>query len=107
MYLMLIGLGLQKQHMISTTSYATKWYITLFSNSVPFQTSLRLWDAFLLEGQDLFVIVAIAIIWAYRGTDAQTLTGELSNQMYRTHHLRLGQFRDYAFYALLFLRARG
>ena len=56
-----------KKHMVSTTSYATKWYITLFANSVPFQTSLRLWDAFLLEGPDLFVIVAIAVIWAYRG----------------------------------------
>jgi hypothetical protein len=56
-----------KKHMVSTTSYATKWYITLFANSVPFQTHLRLWDAFLLEGPDLFVIVAISIIWAYRG----------------------------------------
>ena len=62
-----------KKHMVSTTSYATKWYITLFANSVPFQTSLRLWDAFLLEGQDLFIIVAIAIIWAYRGVDALNL----------------------------------
>lgn len=56
-----------KKHMISTTSYATKWYITLFSNSVPFQTQLRLWDAFLLDGQDVFVTVAIAVVWAYRG----------------------------------------
>ena len=56
-----------KKHMISTTSYATKWYITLFANSVPFQTHLRLWDVFLLEGPDLFVIVAVSIIWAYRG----------------------------------------
>lgn len=56
-----------KKHMISTTSYATKWYITLFANSVPFQTLLRLWDVFLLEGPDLFVVVAIAIVWAYRG----------------------------------------
>jgi len=55
-----------KKHMISTTSYATKWYITLFSNSVPFQTQLRLWDAFLLDGQDVFVAVAIAVVWAYR-----------------------------------------
>jgi len=55
-----------KRHMVSTTSYATKWYITLFANSVPFQTHLRLWDVFLLEGQDLFVIVAISIIWVYR-----------------------------------------
>lgn len=46
--------------MISTTSYATKWYITLFANSVPFQTQLRLWDAFLLEGRDVFILTAVA-----------------------------------------------
>lgn len=57
-----------KKHMISTTSYATKWYITLFANSVPFQTQLRLWDAFLLDGHDVFVVVAVAIVWVYRGT---------------------------------------
>lgn len=56
-----------KKHMISTTSYATKWYITLFANSVPFQTQLRIWDAFLIDGQDVFVAVAIAIVWTYRG----------------------------------------
>jgi len=56
-----------KNHMISTTAYATKWYITLFANSVPFQTQLRLWDAFLLEGYDVYVAVAVAIIWVYRG----------------------------------------
>ena len=56
-----------KTHTISTTSYATKWYITLFANSVPFQTLLRLWNVFLLEGPDLFVVVAISIIWTYRG----------------------------------------
>ncbi|KAK7063904.1 rab-GAP TBC domain-containing protein [Favolaschia claudopus] len=55
-----------QKHCISTTSYATKWYITLFSNSVPFQTQLRLWDVFLLEGTDLFVAVAVAIVWVYR-----------------------------------------
>ncbi|GLB43592.1 putative protein with domain in Tre-2, BUB2p, and Cdc16p [Lyophyllum shimeji] len=55
-----------KKHMISTTSYATKWYITLFSNSVPFQTQLRLWDAFLMEGYDVFIAVAVAIVWVYR-----------------------------------------
>lgn len=55
-----------KKHMVSTTSYATKWYITLFANSVPFQTQLRLWDAFLLEGHDIFVVVAVGIVWVYR-----------------------------------------
>ena len=53
--------------MISTTSYATKWYITLFANSVPFQTQLRLWDVFLLEGRDVFVLTAVAFIWVFKG----------------------------------------
>jgi len=52
-----------KKHSIASSSYATKWYITLFANSVPFQTQLRLWDAFFLEGRDLIIIVAIGIIW--------------------------------------------
>jgi USP6 N-terminal-like protein len=56
-----------KAHMVTTTSYATKWYITLFANTVPFQTQLRIWDAFFLEGQDVFVTVALAIVWAYKG----------------------------------------
>jgi len=64
-----------KKHIVSTTSYATKWYITLFANSIPYQTHLRLWDVFLLEGPDLFVIVAVSIIWAYR----EHITSESAN----------------------------
>lgn len=56
-----------KKHMISTTSYATKWYITLFANTFTFQTQLRLWDAFFLEGRDVIVLAAMGIIWVYRG----------------------------------------
>ncbi|TFK26758.1 RabGAP/TBC [Coprinopsis marcescibilis] len=55
-----------KKHMVSTTAYATKWYITLFSNTVPFQTQLRLWDVFWLEGLDVFVAVAVAVLWVYK-----------------------------------------
>jgi Rab-GTPase-TBC domain len=57
----------QQKHMISSTSYATKWYITLFANSVPFQTQLRIWDAFLLEGRDVIIVFAVAILWSLRG----------------------------------------
>lgn len=56
--------------MISSTSYTTKWYITLFANSVPFQTQLRIWDAFLLEGRDVIIIVAVAILWDLKGVCA-------------------------------------
>ncbi|PFH48403.1 hypothetical protein AMATHDRAFT_149962 [Amanita thiersii Skay4041] len=64
-----------QKHIISTTSYATKWYITLFANSVPFQTQLRLWDVFLFEGYDVFIAVAIAIVWVYR----EQITGSSAN----------------------------
>jgi hypothetical protein len=49
---------------IMISSYATKWYITLYTNVLPFSTQLRLWDCFLLQGKDLLVIVAIAILWS-------------------------------------------
>ncbi|SNX86232.1 related to GYP5 - GTPase-activating protein for Ypt Proteins [Melanopsichium pennsylvanicum] len=55
------------QHMVVASSYATKWYITLFSNSIPFETQLRVWDAWLLDGQDVITLVAVALIWAHRG----------------------------------------
>lgn len=55
-----------KKHGVSSTAYATKWYITLFANSVPFQTQLRLWDAFLYEGRDVFIAVSLAVVWAFR-----------------------------------------
>lgn len=49
---------------IVISSYATKWYITLYTNVLPFSTQLRLWDCFLLQGKDLLVIIAIAILWS-------------------------------------------
>ncbi len=58
--------------MISSSSYATKWYITLFANTVPYQTQLRIWDVLLLEGPDVLVMVAIAIIWSLRASLAAT-----------------------------------
>lgn len=51
---------------IDSSSYATKWYITLFTNVLPFSTQLRIWDCYLLQGQDLLVIVSIAILWSLR-----------------------------------------
>ncbi|GHJ86016.1 hypothetical protein NliqN6_2418 [Naganishia liquefaciens] len=55
-----------EKHMISASSYATKWYITLFANSVPFQTQLRIWDCLLLDGQDVLVMTSLALIYAFR-----------------------------------------
>ena len=96
-----------KKHMVSTTAYATKWYIALFANSVPFQTQLRLWDAFLLEGQDIFVAVAVAIIWTYRGEAIQSIIRTFTSQIVeRSHHIKLSQLRDHSLLAVLRVRPR-
>lgn len=73
------------QQMVLASSYATKWYITLFSNSIPFETQLRVWDAWLLDGGDVIVLVAVAVIWAHRGVilgekaDFETVLSALSS----------------------------
>jgi len=35
---------------ISSTAYGTRWYLTLFNMSVPFPAQLRIWDVFMLLG---------------------------------------------------------
>lgn len=35
---------------ISSTTYGTKWYLTLFNYSIPFPAQLRVWDCFMLLG---------------------------------------------------------
>ncbi|KAF2858810.1 hypothetical protein K470DRAFT_259417 [Piedraia hortae CBS 480.64] len=35
---------------IPTTAFGTRWYLTLFNLSVPFQAQLRIWDVFMLLG---------------------------------------------------------
>jgi hypothetical protein len=88
-----------KHQMISTTSYATKWYITLFANSVPFHTQLRLWDAFFLDGPDIFIVVAVAIVWVHKGKLVNLSPGRSggapSNRgSNRLHHVEIGNIRD-------------
>lgn len=37
---------------IHPTAYGTRWYLTLFNYSVPFETQLRVWDLFMLLGDE-------------------------------------------------------
>lgn len=73
------------EHGISTSSYATKWYITLFANSIPFSTQLRFWDCLLLEGVDFLVIASLSIIWCFKddftkaNTSFETILSTLSS----------------------------
>lgn len=53
--------------MISSSAWGTKWYITLFVNTVPFSQQLRLWDALWMDGRDVMTVTSLAILWAFKG----------------------------------------
>ncbi|EIW67373.1 hypothetical protein TREMEDRAFT_13152, partial [Tremella mesenterica DSM 1558] len=55
-----------RRHMISSSAWGTKWYITLFVNTIPFAQQLRLWDALWLDGRDVIVLMSLAILWAFK-----------------------------------------
>ena len=64
--------------MISSSAWGTKWYITLFVNTVPFSQQLRLWDALWLDGRDVIIITAIAILWSFRGESIISKSSKLT-----------------------------
>ena len=37
---------------ITPTAYGIRWYLTLFNYSIPFPAQLRVWDVFMLLGDD-------------------------------------------------------
>lgn len=44
---------LQRELNIDATAYGTRWYLTLFNYSIPFPAQLRVWDVFMLLGDDV------------------------------------------------------
>jgi hypothetical protein len=42
--------------------YATNWFITLFTNNLPFKLVTRIIDIFLYEGKEIIYKVALAIM---------------------------------------------
>lgn len=40
--------------MIGPTAYGTRWYLTLFNYSIPYPSQLRVWDVFILLGDDQY-----------------------------------------------------
>ncbi|KAI7887518.1 RabGAP/TBC [Lichtheimia hyalospora FSU 10163] len=52
---------------VTSAAYATRWYITMFTGGVvKYQTLLRIWDIYFLEGFDIFYFVAIALLKTYQ-----------------------------------------
>jgi Rab-GTPase-TBC domain-containing protein len=51
---------------ITTSVYATKWYLTLFLG-FPFSLATRVWDLFLFYGFDILIMVAVALLKYFEG----------------------------------------
>jgi hypothetical protein len=50
-----------QRHSITTSIYATKWYLTLFL-SFPTRLAARIWDLFLFYGIDILPLTAVALL---------------------------------------------
>lgn len=44
---------------ITPTAYGTRWYLTLFNYSIPFPAQLRVWDVFMLLGDDISISATV------------------------------------------------
>lgn len=47
---------------VEITSLTLNWFMAIFIDSVPFETLLRIWDCFLLEGSKVLFRFALAIL---------------------------------------------
>ncbi|RUP47437.1 rab-GTPase-TBC domain-containing protein [Jimgerdemannia flammicorona] len=64
---------------ITSSAYATRWYITLFAGGVvPNHTLLRIWDVFFLNGFNVLYYVAVALLKEHQDT---LVKGDFENIM--------------------------
>jgi hypothetical protein len=47
--------------------YATPWFMTLFTTTLPWATVLRIWDMFYCEGCRVLLQIALAIMTLHAG----------------------------------------
>ncbi|KAF9946232.1 hypothetical protein BGZ65_009931, partial [Modicella reniformis] len=52
----------QEMH-VDLTAVTFSWFLTLFTDSLPVETLLRVWDVFFVEGMLVVFKVALAILW--------------------------------------------
>lgn len=51
-----------EKHEVEITSLTFNWFMAIFIESVPFESLLRIWDCFLLEGAKVLFRLALAIL---------------------------------------------
>ncbi|GAM22217.1 hypothetical protein SAMD00019534_053920 [Acytostelium subglobosum LB1] len=46
--------------------YLIQWWLTVFCQSLPLQTAIRVWDCFIVEGNLFLFVTALGILYLYR-----------------------------------------
>ncbi|KAK9367689.1 rab-GTPase-TBC domain-containing protein [Lipomyces kononenkoae] len=80
-----IGQNLQALR-IEPTLYATKWYLTLFSYSLPFFTQLRICDVFFLLGDDDLGVIHAAALTILDSMRSTLVTADFESAMEQLTH---------------------
>ncbi|KAG0310892.1 hypothetical protein BGZ99_010501 [Dissophora globulifera] len=57
-----LSLHFQEMH-VDLTAVTFSWFLTLFTDCLPVETLLRIWDVFFVEGMIIVFKVAVAILW--------------------------------------------
>jgi len=52
----------QEMH-VDLTAVTFSWFLTLFTDCLPVETLLRVWDVFFVEGMLVLFKVAVAVLW--------------------------------------------
>jgi len=51
-----------RRHGVQSEHYATRWFVCVFANTLPVETTLRVWDVFFCEGCKVLHRVGIALL---------------------------------------------
>ncbi|KAF8924067.1 hypothetical protein BGZ58_002193 [Dissophora ornata] len=57
-----LSLHFQEMH-VDLTAITFSWFLTLFTDCLPVETLLRVWDVFFVEGMIVVFRIAVAILW--------------------------------------------
>ncbi|KJE93872.1 hypothetical protein CAOG_04593 [Capsaspora owczarzaki ATCC 30864] len=55
-----------RQETVMISAYASKWFLQVFLDKVPFELTLRVWDAFILEGYRVPIVMAMVFIKVHK-----------------------------------------
>ncbi|KAH8835131.1 rab-GTPase-TBC domain-containing protein [Flagelloscypha sp. PMI_526] len=51
---------------VNSLGWITRGFITMFVNGMGFQSILRIWDVWILEGEDFWPVLACAVVFSFR-----------------------------------------